>query len=100
METILNINLIRSNPKVRGGRPCIVGTGLRVSDVALAHLCHHQTPDEIAAGYAVPLAAVYAALAYYYEHKADIDADLREQIQQALRLKREWIAHGGAPLLP
>lgn len=100
METTLSINLISSNPKVRGGRPCIAGTGLRVSDVVLAHLYHEQTPDEIAAGYGVSLAAVYAALSYYYEYKTEIDADLREQIQKARRLKEDWIANGGAPLLP
>ncbi|MCE7947040.1 MAG: DUF433 domain-containing protein [Chloroflexi bacterium CFX4] len=100
METTLSINLITSNPKVRGGRPCLAGTGLRVSDIVLAHLYHKQTPDEVAAGYAVPIAAVYAALAYYYEHKTELDADLREQIKQAQRLKQNWIDHGGTPLLP
>jgi uncharacterized protein (DUF433 family) len=100
VETILSINLIVSNPQVRGGRPCIAGTGLRVSDVVLAHLFHDQTPDEIAAGYAVSLASVHAALAYYYEHKDDIDADLRQQIEKARRLKADWIAEGGTPLLP
>ncbi len=94
METTLSINLISSNPNVRGGRPCIAGTGLRVSDVILAHLYHDQNPDEIAAGYGVPVAAVYAALAYYYQHKEAVDADLRQQITQARRLKDEWIEHG------
>jgi uncharacterized protein (DUF433 family) len=100
METTLAINLISSNPKVRGGRPCIAGTGLRVSDVMMVHLYHNQTPDEIAAGYAVSLSGVYAALAYYYEHKSDIDADIREQIEKARKLKADWIANDGTPLLP
>ncbi|MCE2473101.1 MAG: DUF433 domain-containing protein, partial [Anaerolineae bacterium] len=30
MKTIESINLIYRDPDVRGGRPCIVGTGLRV----------------------------------------------------------------------
>jgi uncharacterized protein (DUF433 family) len=30
MATIESINLISIDPKVRGGRPCIAGTGLRV----------------------------------------------------------------------
>ncbi len=100
METTLAINLISSNPKVRGGHPCIAGTGLRVSDVVMAHLYHNQSPDEIAAGYAVSLSGVYAALAYYYEHKAEIDTDIREQIEKARKLKDNWIAHGGTPILP
>ncbi|MCC6615811.1 MAG: DUF433 domain-containing protein [Anaerolineae bacterium] len=99
METRISINLITTNPNVRGGRPCITGTGLRVSDVVIAHLFHDQTPDEIAAGYAVSLSGVYAALAYSYEHKSEIDADIRRQLDEAHRLKQDWLANGGAPLL-
>ncbi len=101
MDTvILSINLITSTPSIRGGRPCIAGTGLRVSDVVIATLYHQQTPDEIADGYGVSLAAVHAALSYYYDHKSDIDVDVRDQIATARRLKAEWIAHGGSPILP
>ncbi len=69
MEIVHSINLIVSNPKVRGGRPCIGGTGLRVTDVIIAAIFHQQTPDEIAVGFGVSLAGVHAAFAYYYEHK-------------------------------
>ena len=99
METVISINLITSNPQVRGGRPCIAGTSVRVTDVVVASILHDQTPDEIAAGYAIPLASVYAALAYYYEHKAELDDDIRQQIETARRLKAEWLAHGGTSVL-
>ncbi len=49
METVQSINLIVSDPDVRGGRPCIAGTGVRVTDVVMAMLFHDQTPGEIAA---------------------------------------------------
>ncbi len=77
--TILSIDLIASDPNVRGGRPCIAGTGVRVLDIAAAMIFHDQTPDDIATAYDLSLAQVYAALAYYYAHKADIDADIRVQ---------------------
>ncbi|NOG51891.1 MAG: DUF433 domain-containing protein [Chloroflexi bacterium] len=35
---ILPIEMIVSNPTVRGGRPIIVGTRVRVQDVAAAHV--------------------------------------------------------------
>lgn len=100
MDTVLSIDLIVSNPKVRGERPCIAGTGLRVTDVVFAHLYHDQSPDEIAAGYGVSVASVHAALSYYYAHKSELDADMREQIARARQLKDEWIARGGSSLLP
>ncbi|MEL7433084.1 MAG: DUF433 domain-containing protein [Chloroflexota bacterium] len=91
METIQSINLISINPKVRAGRPCIAGTGLRVTDVAIASLFHDKTPDDIASGYDVSLAQVYAALAYYYQHKTALDADIQAQIKKARELKENRV---------
>ncbi len=91
METVHSINLIVSNPKIRGGRPCIAGTGLRVTDVAMAMLFHRQTPDEIGAAYGLSMAQVHAALAYYYEHKAELDEDIRSQIARARELKEQRV---------
>jgi uncharacterized protein (DUF433 family) len=98
-ETIHSINLIVSKPNVRGGRPCIAGTGLRVTDIVMAKLFHDRTPDEMAADYVVPLAAIYAALSFYYEHKTELDADIREQIRTIDELREKYIADGNRPIL-
>lgn len=98
MDTVLSINLITSNPKIRDGRPCIAGSGLRVTDVVIASIYHLQSPDEIAAGFDVSLAQVYAALAYYYEHKNELDQDIRQQIATAKALKDQYLANGGRSL--
>jgi Protein of unknown function (DUF433) len=38
-----------------------------------------MNPDEIVSAHpSITLAQVYAALAYYFDHKADIDADIAE----------------------
>ncbi len=100
METVLSINLIASNPKVRQGRPCLVGTGIRVTDIVMATLFHQRTPDEIASDYGVSLGQVYAALAYYYEHKPDLDEDIRLQIMTARELKEKRVGSQENPLLP
>jgi uncharacterized protein (DUF433 family) len=97
MQTIPAIEMIVSDPAVRNGRPCIAGSGLRVTDVVIAHTFHEQSPDEIAVNYAVSLAAVYAALAFYYENKSLLDADIREQILRAQALKAQY---GSDSLLP
>ena len=89
METVLSINLITSNPKVRNGRPCVAGTGLRVADVVVASVFNRHTPDEITAQYSISLGQVHAALAYYYEHKAELNQDVRELIATAKLLKEQ-----------
>ena len=89
MVTVESIDLITTNPEVRGGRPCIAGTGLRVTDVVMATIFHGRSPGEIASDYAISLAEVYAALAYYYQHKTALDLDIRQQIDRAQSFKQQ-----------
>jgi uncharacterized protein (DUF433 family) len=65
---------------VVGGRPRIAGTRIRVSDIAISHGLHGNSPEQIAAKVYpwLSLADVYAALTYYHEHKDEIDAQDRE----------------------
>lgn len=95
MEAIQSINLITIDPAVRGGRPFIAGTGLRVIDVVMAGLFHRRTPDEIASDYDIFLAEVHAALAYYYQHKDEVDADLRRAIAEAEDYKERRLGSNG-----
>ncbi len=97
MDVIQSIDLITKNPDVRGGRPCVAGTGLRVTDLVMAHLFHRRTADEVATDYNILLAQVYASLAYYYQHKAELDEDIRQQILTARKAKEEFT--GGQPSL-
>jgi uncharacterized protein (DUF433 family) len=98
METIQSINLIVKNPDIRGGTPCVGGTSLRVSDIVMVHLFHKRTPDQIASDYEITLAQVYAALAYYYEHKSELDEDVRQQILRS-RSAKESPPNGKSSLL-
>ena len=60
--------------------------------------------EEIAGTYDLPVAAVYAAMAYYYDHKDEIDQSLDEEEALAeafkqnnpsrLRAKLEALSHG------
>lgn len=98
METVESINLITRKPGVRGGRPCIKGTGLKVSDIVMAMRYHDRSPEQISEGYQVSLAEVYAALSYYHAHKCEIDDDIDDQITKARSLRDERLA-SGKPLL-
>jgi uncharacterized protein (DUF433 family) len=77
MEAVLD-HYIEISPGKRGGRPHIVNTRIAVADVVLMHLRLGQSLEEIAGRYDLPLAAVYAAMAYYYDHRTEVDRGLEE----------------------
>ena len=83
MVTIHPIDTIISDPDMRDGQPVISGSRVRVVDLIASHLYRQLTADELATNFNLNLAQVYAALAYYYQHKAEIDAVLRSEAQQA-----------------
>ncbi len=70
---------IVNTPGTCGGRPRIDGHRITVEDVAVWHERMGMSPDEIVSAYpSLTLSDVHAALAYYYENRARIDADIRE----------------------
>lgn len=75
-------------PEIRGGRPHLAGTRLSVADVVLMHFRLGHSIAEIAGTYALSLAAVHAALAYYYDHQAEIDASIRDDDAYAEAFQR------------
>ena len=69
---------IAKTPGICGGLACIAGHRIRVADVVVWHERRGYSPDEIVAMFpGLVLADVHAALAYYFDHRAEIDADLR-----------------------
>lgn len=88
MNKIESINLIYRNSNIRGGRPCIVGTSLRVIDIVIAMTFAERAPDQLAQDYDLSMAEVHAALAYYYYNKDEIDEDIREDIQRSEELAK------------
>lgn len=75
MEVVLNTH-IEITPDVRGGRPRVAGTRIAVADIVLMHVRLGQSLEEIAGRYDLPLAGVYAAMAYYYDHRNEIDSSI------------------------
>jgi uncharacterized protein (DUF433 family) len=63
---------------IAGGKPRIAGHRITVQDIAIWHERLGRSPDEIAAEYGLTLAAIHAALAYYFDHRADIDRAIEE----------------------
>lgn len=77
MVTTTDIKYIVSDPEVLGGRPIIAGHRIAVIHMA-TWIEQGQEPQEIAHLYGLSLAEIYAALTYYYDHKAELDAQAAE----------------------
>jgi uncharacterized protein (DUF433 family) len=68
---------IAVKPGFCGGKPHILGHRVKVQHIAVWRERMGMTPEEIVATYpTLPLTAVFAALAYYHGHRAEIDADI------------------------
>ncbi len=82
LQTIVETQAASSNgldqyiaitPGVCGGRPRVSGHRITVYDIVVWRNQLGMAFEEIAAEYDLSLASVYAAMAYYYDHKTEID---------------------------
>jgi uncharacterized protein (DUF433 family) len=80
---------IEIDPEVAGGKPRIAGHRITVQDVVVWHERLGQSVDEIAAAYDLNHAGIHAALAYYFDHRQEIDDSLQESAAWIERLQRE-----------
>jgi uncharacterized protein (DUF433 family) len=87
-ETVLNGH-IEVIPAVRGGKPHLAGTRITVDDVVLMHFRLGQSLEEIAGKYDLSLAALYAAMAYYYDHRDEINQRIEEDEAFVEAFRRE-----------
>ena len=69
---------IEITPGVCGGRPRVRGHRIKVQHIAVWHERMGLSPDEILSQHpGLTLGDVHAALAYYWDHRAQIDADIK-----------------------
>ena len=79
MVTVSTLDrFITITPGLRSGKPHIAGHRITVSDIAIWHERMGQTADDIAASYHLTLAEVHAALAYYFDHRDEIEESIRQ----------------------
>ena len=70
---------IEQRPDVQGGDPCIAGTRMPVWVLAAIHKQGDTVEDVLEAYPNLSAAQVHAALSYYYEHRAEMDAVIAAQ---------------------
>ena len=65
------------------GTAWIDDTGVKVIEVVLSHLAYGWSPAEIHFQYPhLSMAQIYAALAYYYDHKEVLDAQIEQDLRE------------------
>ncbi len=89
MEPVIE-NHIEKTPGVCGGKARVAGHRIRVQDIAIEHETWGQSPDEIAANHrGLTLADVYAALAYYHDHRDAIQREIEEDRAFAEQFRKD-----------
>lgn len=87
-----SVGHIEASPEVCGGKPRIAGTRIRVQDIVAMHEWHGMSADEIVSGYPhVSLADVYAALAYYHDHRDEIDQHIKDDEQFVEQFRQKYL---------
>jgi uncharacterized protein (DUF433 family) len=82
---------VTRTPGVCGGKPCVAGTRIRVQDVYVWHERQGRSPDEIVTAFPqLTLADVYAALAYFWDHRDEILQQMKQQDDSAERAKARF----------
>ena len=63
-------------------------TNTKVIEVVLDKLAHGSSPEEIHFQHPhLSLAQIYAAFTYYYDHQAEIDAEIERQVRRVEELR-------------
>ena len=72
------------------GVPVVEGTGFKVKQLVGERRAHGSSPEELQFQHPqLSLAQIYSALAYYEDHRREVDAHLREGEAQADALKAQ-----------
>jgi uncharacterized protein (DUF433 family) len=69
---------IETTPGVVGGKPRIAGRRITIQNIAVWQEYMGMSADEIASEYDLSLGDVYAAMAYYFDHRDEIERQIAE----------------------
>lgn len=82
---------IELTPGTLGGKARIVGHRVRVIDVVLWHERRGLSADEVVGLFpGLTLADVHAALAYYFDHREEVDACLDDEAKDVTAVRARY----------
>jgi len=70
--------LIERSPEIRGGRPCVAGTGVTVQRIVIWYKSGLNPEQIVNRIEHLTLAQVHAALAYYHANKEEIESAIAD----------------------
>lgn len=70
--------------------PFIKGTSMKVVELVTSVQAYGWSPEELHFQYPhLSMSQIYSALAYYWEHKAEIDADIKRRFEYSEKLRQD-----------
>jgi len=71
-------------------RPYIEGTSMKVVELVTSIHAYGWSPEELHFQYPhLSMSQIYSALAYYWEHKEEIDADIKRRFDSSEQMRLE-----------
>lgn len=68
--------------------PMIAGTTMKVVELVLAQAAYGWSAEELNAQFPyLTLGQIYSALAYYWDHREALDADIEKRVRKADRIR-------------
>ncbi|MEK6909957.1 MAG: DUF433 domain-containing protein [Candidatus Aenigmatarchaeota archaeon] len=86
---VLEIGVKIVRDKLMGGVARIAGTRIRVMDVVEQHLFLGSSPEYVSKAFDIPLAAVYEALAFYYQHPEEVRKDIKNHEEFVEKFRKQ-----------
>lgn len=74
---------------LEAGAPVITGTTMKVIELVLAQQAHGWSPEELHFQFpTLSLGQIYSALAYYWDHRSELDQDIERRLAYVEDLRR------------
>jgi uncharacterized protein (DUF433 family) len=81
---------ITTKAEISKGTPIIAGTRVRVLDIIIEYEYLGFSPDEIVSAHPqLILPQIHDALSYYYEHREELDNEIRSRKERMAKLRKK-----------
>jgi uncharacterized protein (DUF433 family) len=82
---------ITTKAKISKGSPIIAGTRVRVLDIIIEYEYLGFSPDEIVSAHPhLILPQIHDALSFYYEHREELDQEIRSRKETIAKLRKKF----------